>query len=349
MAAKNTFNYNALIKELNTNGALGVYLLWGDEDYLREQFTAKLRSVCLPDGGNDFCYRRFDAEQLNMDELADAVNAMPFMSERSFIEIRGFDPAAVKDREMAALEAIISDIPDYCTIVFITYPGKKPDMRLRLCKNIKKIGSVIEFAPQDEYKLTDWIIRRFAALGKSVSASTANRLILNSGDLMSGLIGEIEKIAAGTKAELVTDSDVDRLGSKITSAKVFDMTNRISAGDFSAALAILNDLITSGDEPIMILAVIGMHMRDLYAARLTIDENLGRDYLIKICGKPWLANPLLSSAKNFSLDSLSRCVQLCTEHDYLLKSSGGDSRDILLDLLINIYYYTVGGGDDENW
>ena len=50
----------------------------------------------------------------------------------------------------------------------------------------------------------DWIGRRFRALGHDIDTADAQYLIFLCGDLMHGLIGEIEKIGAYAQGRRVT-------------------------------------------------------------------------------------------------------------------------------------------------
>ena len=47
MAKKEKLDYTALIRQLRAEGPGKLYLLWGEETYLREQFTSELRRACL--------------------------------------------------------------------------------------------------------------------------------------------------------------------------------------------------------------------------------------------------------------------------------------------------------------
>ena len=51
--------------------------------------------------------------------------------------------------------------------VFVIGVEYSLDGRLAAAKTIKKLGYAIEFTAQDSSKLTDWIAKRFAALGKT--------------------------------------------------------------------------------------------------------------------------------------------------------------------------------------
>ena len=49
MAKKNEqqLNYGAEVKKLKAEGPKNLYLLWGVEDYLREQYLIELKKLCL--------------------------------------------------------------------------------------------------------------------------------------------------------------------------------------------------------------------------------------------------------------------------------------------------------------
>lgn len=167
-------DYSALVKELKGKDPGRLYLLWGEEDYLRESFFQELQKRCLGTGESDFNYHRLDGAGLSMQRLSEAVDAVPFMGERSFVEVRNLDINAVKEAEAERLKSIISDIPDFCSLVLLLPTGAEPDGRLGLVKAIKKQGEAIEFTVQPQSLLVGWIGRRFAALGKTISPKTAN-------------------------------------------------------------------------------------------------------------------------------------------------------------------------------
>ena len=288
----NRLNYGEVSRELKSGGPARLYLLYGREDYLREAFLGELKALCLPEGEDDFSYHRLDGKNLDMRELSDAVNALPFLTERTLTEVRGYDFARCRDAEAASLERLISDIPDCCTLVFVQDTDFEPDQRTKIIKAVAKYGKLIDFTSQGQGPLVQWIRKRFAALGKNATPDACLTLIYLSGELMNGLIPEIEKIAAGTAGELVTAEDVSRLALRIPEARVFEMTDYLAARDYDGAARTLADLMSMGEEPIAILAVIGMQMRRLYAARVALDEKLGSDFVRENCGAGARSPPL---------------------------------------------------------
>ena len=95
--------------------------------------------------------------------------------------------------------------------------------------------------------------------------------------------------------------------------------------------------MSMGEEPIAILAVIGMQMRRLYAARVALYEKLGSDFVRENCGVKFdfMLDRLMRSARGFDMRTLERAVRLCAETDYAMKS-GGDGAEQLTLLLIRL-------------
>ena len=319
MAKKNAkdekkLSYSQELKLLRDEGPQRLYLLYGPEDYLREQFLLALKKLCLPEGEDDFSYKRLDGPELDVNALAGAIDAVPFMTERSFVELRGVDINKVKDADAAA--KILTDI-----------------------KAIRANGHDMKFTQQSQGQLVDWITRRFAAAGKSADMDAVQRLIFISGDLMSRLIPEIEKVAAYAKGERVTVDDVEAVANHIPEAVVFSLSDHIAARRYESAAQTLAELLADkNNEPIMLLALLGAQMRKLYAARLAQEGGLGMKYIMDTCNIKYefLAKNLAASARGFTLPQLRRAVELCAEVDYMMKSSSQDDDELLKEVVMRI-------------
>lgn len=332
-----TLNYSAELRALKDKEPGSLYLLYGPEDYLREQYLTELKKRCLPDGDDGFSYRRFDGPELDFNELDEAVNALPFLSEHCFVELRDVDINKLKEPERYI--KILSDIPDYCTVCFVQNAQYEPDGRLKLIKTIRERGKELKFTAQPQGMLIDWIIRRFRALGKTVELDAAQRLIFVSGRIMSGLIPEIEKTAAYTKGDRVTVREVDEIANHIPEARIFEMTDYISQKKFNTAVSVLAELLMDkNNEPIPMLAMLGVQMRRLYTARIALEKDLGLKYIMEACGLRYdfIARDLLNSARGFTLRQLRDAVRLCAETDYKMKSSGEDDAVLLKDVVLRI-------------
>ena len=84
-------NYREELNKLKEIGPERLYLLCGPEDYLREQYLQQLKSLCLPEGEDSFSFKRMEGPELDLTELQIAIDAIPFLSQRSLIELREID------------------------------------------------------------------------------------------------------------------------------------------------------------------------------------------------------------------------------------------------------------------
>ncbi len=342
MAKKNQkdeskLNYAAEVRALRERGPERLYFLWGPEDYLREQYLLTLKKLCLPEGEDSFSFHRLNGPELDPLALREAIDAVPFLTERSFVELRDVDLNRVQEPEK--ILDLLSDVPDSCTVAFVQNARFEPDGRIKLVKGVRAAGRDLKFTQASQGQLIDWIVRRFGALGKGVELEAIQRLIFISGDLMSRLIPEIEKVAAYAKGEKVTAVDVEAVANHIPEAVIFDMTDFIAQKKNNAAVSVLAELLSDkNNEPIPILAMLGAQMRRLYAARLAAEKGLGTKFVVDSCGLKYdfLATKLLQSARGFSLPQLRRAIELCAEADYKMKSSSLDDRELLTETVLRI-------------
>jgi len=341
MAGKNfkekpSANYNAEVKKLKNTPPERLYYIHGSEEYLSTHFLDALKTVCLPDGEDDFSYHRMSSE-LDFDELYQAINAVPFMTERTVVEIRNAELNKIKDPDRFV--EVLKDIPDYCTVIFFQSSSYEPDGRAKLVKALKEIGCDLEFTEQSESSLVEWIGRRFGAMGKSIDFDAVMRLMFVSGHCMAKLIPEIEKIAAYTQSSRVTMKDVDMVANHIAEADVFELTDHISKREFGLAASTLAELLNNDEnDPIAILALLSYNMRQLYAARLAIDNNMGAKYIMDVFSMRYdsLAKKLISSARGFTLPQLRRAIEICAETDYKMKSSSQNDEELLKEAIVRI-------------
>lgn len=335
--AKNTkpaFDYGAELKRLRESGPERLYLLYGPEEYLRESYLNELRALCVG-GAEEFSYRRLNGPAVDMGELAEAVNAMPFFTERTFVEVRDYDLNHCKDAEWKTLSAIAGDVPDWCTVAFVQSASNVPDGRLSSVKGMKKLGRAVEFTEQDVKALAGWVRRRFAALGKRVAPEDAEYLIFLCGTRMYGLIPQIDKAAAHAAGDAVSRADIDATADRVPEANVWAMNDLLSARKTDEAARILSDLLGDKDNhPILLTALLGQQFRRMYAVSAGREEGLGRREIMDLCGVKFdfAYEKLAAAARAYTTARLGELVSLCAEYDYRMKSTGADAGVLLREL-----------------
>ena len=333
MAAKEKekkFSYKDTLRRLKIQGPERLYLFYGEEEYLRDAFLEEIRKTCLGGGPKEFNWKRLD-ETAEPADLEEAVNAPPFISERTLVEVRGFDFSSYREKKADRLKKILESIPTSCTVVLIMPAGAAPDNRLALTKAIRKIGLAIDFTAQEAPDLVNWIGRRFQAENKEISREDAEYLIFCAGGLMNRLLPEIEKLSFGVAGKRITRQDIDAMVDRLPEAEVFEMTDRLGEGRFDDAARQLGQLLSRREEPIKLLALIGMQMRRIYTVKLAEQNRLNSRDTSKLTGirYDFILSRLRTSARRFSMEALSDILEDCAEYDYMMKSTGLDSAALL--------------------
>ena len=235
--------YQRLLQDLSAGTPGRLYLFYGEETYLRDHYLTKLREMILTGGMGEFNLHEIPARDMSPRRLEEALDCLPMMAQRTLVQVTDYDlfKAGEKDREEYV--RLLSDLPEYVCLVFvydlIPYKG---DARTKLAGAIKRSGTAVNFARQETGELVKWVRRRFRALGKSIDANLASELIFLCGDLMTNLIGEIEKIGAYAKGENITRGDIDAVATPQLDAVVFRMTDAVGAGKFDQAAQVLGEL-----------------------------------------------------------------------------------------------------------
>ena len=341
MKSKSNEAFEKLKRDLKAGTAGSGYLFYGEESYLREYYLGVLRKTLVPAEFEEFNYHRMEGKDLSIQTLADAVEAMPMLAERTLVEVTDLDLFKLNEDQREKLIALLNDIPPYCCIVFVysTIDYKPNRTMKKLMRAVTDHLEAVEFRPASGSELTAWIARRFRALGKDIDRQTAEYLIFLCGDLMTGLVPEIEKIGAYVKGNAITQKDIDAVADPVLSAQVFKLSDAVLQGQYDKAASILGDLLRMQTEPILILASLGSQLRRLYTARLAIDGGKDKYWLMNLweMKNDYQAKLLLNAVRKTTAAWCADAVRQCQVLDRRMKSERGiDAAGELKLLLVRL-------------
>ena len=313
-----------------------LYIFHGEETFLLNHYLTQIRKQLLDPLTESFNFHRLNNETFDIRSFADAVENLPMMAESTFVQVDDIDLFKMNEGDRTKMTEILSDIPDYCTVVF-TYEtvSWKPDKRLKkLWEAVDGSALIVEFAKQDQRDLIAWVTRHFAAQKKRISTDLCAYLIDITGGTMTALSGEIQKICAYSGADEIKKSDIDAVTEPVLDAVVFQMTDLLSSGRYDQAMLKLQTLLKMQQEPLAILGAVGGHFRRIGTARTLLDYGKNASDLQKLCGIPdYPARKTMEAARRFRPEFCAKAAELVLETDYKMKTSF-DEPERLLELLI---------------
>ncbi len=328
------------LKQSLKEDSLGtLYVLHGEEAYLRDFYLGEIKKRILTPGLEEFNLHTIQGKDADPKVIAEAIDCLPMMSPRTMVLVTDYDIYKTSADHKEALITLLEDLPEYVCLVFVyDLLEYKADARTKLSQVIKEKGLVVPFPHQEQGDLVDWICRRFRALDHDIDSEQARYLIFLCGDLMTTLIGEINKIGTYAKQHRITREDIDAVAVPRLDAKVFQMTDAVLRRDFDRAARILGELHTQQEAPIMILSVLGKQLRQLYTARLALENHQSTSYLMSLWNMKtsYPADKLMSAAGRFNLKWCRHAVARAAEVDLAMKSTGADGAELLTNFLLEL-------------
>ena len=330
--------YQALKQDLREKHPKRLYAFWGEERYLLEHYLKELRKI-IPAESEEFNHRRLDGRNMALNDLQEAIDALPVFSEMTLTEVNDFDFSKMGEQTRGELLHVLSDIPEYACVVFIFDTVEfKLDGRVKANSALKKLFTSVEFAQQDQDELVNWIARHFKAEGKKIDRTAAEHLAFVTGGMMTNLSNEIGKLSAYCRGDKVTVRDIDAVVTPVLDAAAYELTDAILSGDGDKSVSKLGELMMMNEPPHKILFSIAAKLRQLLAAKTCLLSGKNMDDFMELCSVRYefQARGIFTSARQLSLDQCRDMVLMASDTAYRFNSSQQDPGELLQELVMKL-------------
>lgn len=320
------------IEEDIKNGQLNhIYLLYGEEAFLRKQYKNKLKTAmsCDEDSMN---YSYYEGKDISAGEIIDLAETMPFLADRRtiFIENSPFFKA-----EGEKIADYLNDVPDTTYFVFIE---ESVDKRSRLYKSIAKNGCVVELNGLSEDKMMLWILGILNKDNKKITRPVMQYFMDKVGTDMETIRRELEKlICYCNEREVITIEDIDEVCITQVNNRIFEMLDAMAEKNQKKALELYYSLLALKEPPMRILYLIGRQFNLILQAKMLKQKGYGERTIAEKTGMPPFAvGKYLRQASKFKTEDLRRALEECVETDEAVKNGSQNDR-LGVELLIIKY------------
>lgn len=281
-----------------------VYLLYGEEAYLKRQYKDKLIKALMADG-DKMNFSAYEGKGINPKEIISLAETLPFLAERRviLIENSGFMKNACEE-----LAVYLTGTPAESTcLVFVE---EEVDKRNKLYKAVNKTGRVVEFSTQNEDLLVRWIVGRLKKENKNITRDVLRLFMSKTGTDMGNIDRELEKLICYTmERDVVTAEDVDAVTTEQVENKIFDMVNSIAEHQQKKALDLYYDLLTLKEPPMRILFLITRQFQILLNLKDMSSKGFDQSTIASKVGiPPFAVRRNQTQAKGFSLEQLKMAI-----------------------------------------
>ncbi|MCI8981056.1 MAG: DNA polymerase III subunit delta [Hungatella sp.] len=311
-----------------------VYLLFGEEAFLKKSYKNRLKEAMVGDDTMNF--HQFEGKGVDLKEIISLADTMPFFGERRLILIE--DSGLFKGSGAEALVEYLPQMPDTTCLLFVE---SEVDKRSRMYKKVKELGYGADMVRQDARQLSSWAGGILAREGKKITGHTMELFLSKTGDDMENIRMELDKLISYTLGrEVITDQDVEEICANRVTNKIFDMVAAIVSGKTRAAMDLYEDLLTLREPPMRILFLIARQFNQVLQVKELMAQGMDRSRIassLKL--QPFVVGKIMPQARSFTREQILSRVELCVDCEEAVKTGRLGER-LAVELLITKQYKT---------
>lgn len=334
-----------LLKKLHKAEPLpNLFMLLGSEAFFRSQLLAAIPETVF--AGVDTADREitiFDKDT-NLNELEGVINSYPFFCGKSLVILRdeklwsGKQDSDAKKQQLKKLQDILSDIPEYCTVILC---ATGMDKRTKLYKDLATKAVVCECESIKPKDLVPWLREQAQEFGGSFDneaiAVIMEYLATVEAVPLQLLKQEIEKLAiyAGERKKWNRE-DVETTFSALPEVGSFALNNAITAGNLPQALELLADKRRKGENIMPVCGFVMNNIRNLLKIKELQNAGYSEGRIVAESGlHPFVVKKSLGACRRFSLKLLQATLNDLAEMNISIRS-GGRQYERLEEILVKL-------------
>jgi DNA polymerase-3 subunit delta len=307
-----------------------VYLLYGEESYLKRLYRNRLQEAVLGDGDpmNSSYFQGKGTEEKEVREIADT---LPFFAKRRVVVVE----ESGWFKKQSDFADYIPELPPSTVLIFVE---AEVDKRNRLYKAVNKQGTVSEMKTPSEKDLKLWVASGLKRSGKKLTEQTIEYLLERVGTDMELLQQEIEKLVCyAYEREVITKEDIQAVCVEQITGKVFQMMEAIGMKQQERALGYYYDLLALRESP---LSILFLTLRQFHLLRQAKELNRlhtdSKTIAARLKIPPFTVSRYLAQARNFPSAVLKEAIEYGLERETEVKTGRLDGQ-LAVELLILRY------------
>ncbi|MCR5339046.1 MAG: DNA polymerase III subunit delta [Lachnospiraceae bacterium] len=304
-----------LNKDLKEGSFKQMYLLYGEEDYLRASYKKRLTKA-LSDPEDTMNYSYFDGKDISVPAIIDLAETLPFLAPRRLIVIENSSFFKSSQEELAQY------LESACETTYFLFVEKEVDKRTKLFKTVSKKGYAVQLSAQDASVLQSWILAQLGKEGYQITNGAMSRFLLYTGADMTLIENELEKlICYCMKTKEIHDEDVERITIRQIDNKIFEMIDCVANQKQHRALELYYDLLAVKEKPSRILYLITRQFNLMYQAKSLKQRGYDTRSIADRTGlKPYVAGLYISQSEQFSMQRLRYLMEQCCQYEENIKT-----------------------------
>lgn len=341
------FIEETLKKHIKSGEFMRVYILYGNEGYLKQHYATTICNKAVGKDFEDFNLNKLDGKETSLNQIYDCISSFPMMGEYTCTLVKDFplvDYIGERNKVDKDFESIITDIPETSILVFWMDTIEVDEKNSKWSKALKMIdeaGACAKIDKRTRSALENLLVSSAAKKGCTLSKNIANHMITLVGEDMSTLQNELHKVCSYVGSGEITKEHIDKTVIVSVEAKIFQLSRMIVRGEADNAFENLSNLFKLREEPVVILGVLSKAFVDMYRVKAIKEKGLTYSKLADAFpsaykGKSFVLDNAANDASKYSVSQLKTALNLLSDADKRLKSTGEDGKTILEELILRL-------------
>lgn len=341
--------YEPALKTQLKNGNCKVYILFGNDGYLKKMYASKIAGSCAEED-DIFNFQKFSGG-CDLQEVYDAVLQFPVMSDKKVVILSDYDFEKCAKSDFEKLCTIITDTPESCVFVLLYEVLEiSPKKNAKLTKLITCAEKNNGVAAQLDHRtvadlmkmLTNGALKRGCKLDNTV----AKYLVETAGEDINTLKNELDKLCFYVGKGEITKQTVDLVCVKTVEASVYALSKQIIECNMTAALKTLDELFYLKIEPIIILSTVSGFYVDMYRTfvgkeRAMTTPEIAKEFDYK--NREFAIRNAVNDIKKFDFNKFALSFDALRNADKNLKSFSKDPRTVLEQMVVKLGFIALKG------
>lgn len=292
------------------------YIFRGTDENMIKESVEKIKKKVLSTDFIDLNYVEFHGDKVTEDQILNACETLPFMSDKKIVLI--YRASFLDDKETKGegekvykfLQKYIKSVPSHCMLVMYYVFGSDRDKPSTKVKRLDGAATLVRIDKLKGEELKNKVNKIFEKKGKIIGKT---ELAIFCNEVQSNLYiieNEVEKLCTYTGEREIKKEDIYILTPQKNENDIFNLVDAISQNNIKKSLEILNELIFRGEVHSHILYMIQRQYKLLLDVKLRVLNGEHKDKIVaELRLNPFICEKLISQCRSFSLNYLKSMVE----------------------------------------
>lgn len=301
-----------LFKDISAGRFKSAYYFFGSEDYRIAEAEKYVASQFLPNLQLTTNLYKIDARKTKAPDLLTELASLPMLGEKQVFVVRDFQ--SYRPNEVNQVLKLITPTDPNRIIIFSSPSARTPKRNSTFFTAVSKMAEAIEFKKLSYQESAAIIRSRLEKEGLAIEEPALKLLT----ELVAGSRGALEveltKLANFKESgEKVSVTDIKSISAGYEVFGIFDLADEIVAGDAKKVFNMVRSLLSEGNSPATLTALMQQHFTSLYLVK-NDKSPLGR--------RAFLTHKLRQQAQKYDNSRLEEIIIEIAEADRQLRHKG---------------------------